>query len=490
MKKEILFFEKECKKLREAFSTESSLESLAFAFAERSSSSYHNRLIVKDLMIAGPKDYRKRSPYIVSPTKDFMTKIYLKCLAEQRDLIKIHSHVNSISPCFSFIDDGNDLEKLFPYLMRTFKGLTAVSIVTNTDFTKLDARICSSNCKGVQPVDIIKVLSSEQMHMIIPASSPLKNTTFDADVYSRTILAFGEKAQKIYNNLTVAVVGVGGLGAVICKLLARLPVSTLIIVDPDIVEFSNMNRLPGTTRFDALNHTPKVNCLKRYLWNVNPDLNVIAIQSDISQPEAQETVKQADILFGSVDRIGPRLIMNRLAIAHGIPYFDCGSGIQVKNNKTEYISGQIFKIIPGAEYCLSCMGSFSSWDAVTDLLQEKRREALSQAGYVHGADIPRPAVYFLNMNVASLAVWMMMRFCSSIGCQPVKIYTELKDWKLDAVEIDQSDENMECPICSQDGLLGLGNAAPLMSKIKEKIPDIDGVDRSDNGHTRSNSCKS
>lgn len=490
MRNELLFWKKGVEKIRKSFSSEPFLESLAFILTEKSSSLAHRRLIEEEIIIPEPKDYRKRSGTIVSPTKEFMTTIYKRCFSHQKNLIKIHSHVGSISPNFSSVDNENDLRSFFPYLMRKFKGLSVASVVTDTNFTKIDARLRAPDDKVAKPVDIVKVIGSEKMRIIFPSSSPLKTIAVDEDIYSRTILAFGQAAQRLFSSLVVAVIGVGGLGACLCKMLGRLPVHTLIMIDPDTVDLSNLNRLPGATRYDALNYIPKVECLKRYLWSVNPDLNVIAVQSDISEPKAQDIVKQADVLFGAVDRPGPRLIINRLGMSHAIPYFDCGAGIEVEDNTTKYIAGQVYKVIPGAGYCLSCLGSFSKWDAITDLLPEGRREALSRAGYVRGADEPNPAVYFLNMNVSSLAMKMMMDFCT-IGCKPVKVYTDLRNFKLQAINIAVNEKITKCPICSSEGILGLGDAARIMTKIKEKVPEVFGTKRGEgNGNSGPNTNKS
>lgn len=45
-------------------------------------------------------------------------------------------------------------------------------------------------------------------------------------------------------SFTVLVVGVGGVGSVLCEMLTRCGIGKLIIYDYDKVELANMNRYP------------------------------------------------------------------------------------------------------------------------------------------------------------------------------------------------------------------------------------------------------
>src|SRR5439155_22301742 len=58
---------------------------------------------------------------------------------------------------------------------------------------------------------------------------------------------FGTGAQEALGRLKVGLVGCGGLGAVFAEQLARLGVRRWLLIDPDCVEVTNLNRLPCAT---------------------------------------------------------------------------------------------------------------------------------------------------------------------------------------------------------------------------------------------------
>ena len=63
------------------------------------------------------------------------------------------------------------------------------------------------------------------------------------DRFSRQILAFGEKGQSAIAHTKVGIVGLGGVGSFVAQMLAYLGVNEFLLVDDDIIEESNLNRL-------------------------------------------------------------------------------------------------------------------------------------------------------------------------------------------------------------------------------------------------------
>jgi molybdopterin/thiamine biosynthesis adenylyltransferase len=154
------------------------------------------------------------------------------------------------------------------------------------------------------------------------------------EIYDRQIRVFGIEGQRILQRLTVGIVGVGGIGSLTFLLLVRLGAGCLIILDPDVVELSNLNRLAGATLEDAAKHRPKVDVLARYAARINPAITVIPLQKSILEEESQERLRGCDVVFGCTDNQSSRWILNKLAVEHLIPYFDTGTGIKAGPNQT------------------------------------------------------------------------------------------------------------------------------------------------------------
>ncbi|MBL7487428.1 ThiF family adenylyltransferase [Frankia sp. AgW1.1] len=89
---------------------------------------------------------------------------------------------------------------------------------------------------------------------------------------------FGPESQRRLDELTVAVVGVGGAGSLIVQGLAHVGVGRLVLVDPDVVDETSLARLVGARPQDARRGTAKVDVARRTARAVNPGLKVRTIR--------------------------------------------------------------------------------------------------------------------------------------------------------------------------------------------------------------------
>ena len=62
------------------------------------------------------------------------------------------------------------------------------------------------------------------------------------DRYSRNMLALSKEENKSLRDKKVCVIGCGGLGGYIIEMLGRLGIGTIVAVDGDVFEISNLNR--------------------------------------------------------------------------------------------------------------------------------------------------------------------------------------------------------------------------------------------------------
>jgi len=80
----------------------------------------------------------------------------------------------------------------------------------------------------------------------------------------------GPLSEEIFANIRAGIVGLGGGGSHIAQQLAHIGVGHFAILDPDVMEFPNLNRTVGATHEDALKGTPKVRVAERLIRGVNP----------------------------------------------------------------------------------------------------------------------------------------------------------------------------------------------------------------------------
>ena len=219
--------------------------------------------------------------------------------------------------------------------------------------------------------------------------------------HSRQALAFGREGQTRIARTRVAIVGLGGIGSLVAMQLAHLGVRDLVLIDDDLVEESNLNRLAGAGADDA--GRAKVEVAADYARRLDPGADITALRTNIRDAEAIRAVSGADVLFGCVDSEAGRLVMNRLALAYMLPYIDCGVGVTAAGGRVSEAGGRVVAWTPGRP-CLICCRAIDTAAAGAELEAQELREDRYRQGYVAGADVPEPSVISLNGVIASMAV--------------------------------------------------------------------------------------
>ena len=143
----------------------------------------------------------------------------------------------------------------------------------------------------------------------------------------RTALLVGEDTLKRFSESTVAIVGLGGVGAYAAEMLARAGVGTLLIVDNDTVSQTNKNR--QLLALDSTVGKSKTDVLEARIKDINPDAKVIKLQEYL-EPENIKAVLGAyrmDFLVDAIDTLAPKLALINYCVANGIPLVSSmGSG--------------------------------------------------------------------------------------------------------------------------------------------------------------------
>src|SRR5206468_8376887 len=85
----------------------------------------------------------------------------------------------------------------------------------------------------------------------------------------------------------VAIVGVGGLGALSAEILARLGVGELVVFDHDTVEEANLNRL--VFRTDQVGEE-KGEGIREHLRAAYPDVRVVSVPHDVTDGAGLEAL--------------------------------------------------------------------------------------------------------------------------------------------------------------------------------------------------------
>ena len=114
------------------------------------------------------------------------------------------------------------------------------------------------------------------------------------------------------------VIGAGALGTFVSLSLALSGAGELTIVDPDVVEQTNLNR--QVLFYDSVGK-PKASELARKLDKLSPHLHAVAIQA----PVTEKHLEGIDLIFLCVDNFPTRAWVNRLAGRFNIPLVNGGT---------------------------------------------------------------------------------------------------------------------------------------------------------------------
>ena len=314
-----------------------------------------------------------------------------------QSLVTIHSHPNGARR-FSFRDDATDRE-LFTSVGNWFDdGRPNGSAIMLPD-GRVRARQVDSAGR-FREIDAVSVAGE--------AIRVWKRERRDGEDERHEKLAqtFGRGTVARLRDLRVGVVGCSGTGSVIVEMLARNSVGALVLVDPDLVEPKNLNRILNATADDARERRPKVDALRRALLATAPGAEVETYQSSTAGSEAARALVDCDVVFGCVDTAAGRYHLDCLASAYFLPYFDVGvyleadgeGGIAAADAVAHYIHPDGESLLSRGGYTMERVTA-ENWLAADPAHYERQRVA----GYLEEVGEEQPAVLSVNMQAACLA---------------------------------------------------------------------------------------
>ena len=135
----------------------------------------------------------------------------------------------------------------------------------------------------------------------------------------------GEGLQKKFSSATVAVCGLGGLGSNIAISLARAGIGKLILIDFDRVDITNLHRQQYKASQIGLN---KTDALSDNLKEIAPYIDIVLHTVRITEENATELLKDADIICEAVDEAEAKAMLTNLVLeAMADKYLVAASGM-------------------------------------------------------------------------------------------------------------------------------------------------------------------
>ncbi|WP_165856047.1 ThiF family adenylyltransferase [Marinobacter sp. JSM 1782161] len=326
------------------------------------------------------------------------------CLTEAENddlsLILVHSHPGGLRQ-FSSTDDASDLEIMKSLFLDRSAGRQGEMFHGSAIMTPdgwMAARVYNYKSQRID-LDLVNIVGDELLYF------------YKHEELNRPVLPFSSGMRDRLQEMHVGVVGISGTGSVVSEQLLRLGVGKLTVVDHDVVEPKNLNRILNSTHEDAAQDEAKVKVFQRHARKVFPESLVCAICHEVGTQEAIRALTGVDVVFSCVDTLHGRNICQRLSTSLLIPLFDVGVVIPVRENSSgdiviQEIQGRIDYIQPGGS-SLDTRGVYTPEDLSAEFLRESDPEGFerqAEEGYMPGLDEEAPSVITVNMRAASMVV--------------------------------------------------------------------------------------
>lgn len=138
--------------------------------------------------------------------------------------------------------------------------------------------------------------------------------------------------EKICNG-RVLIVGLGGLGSPAALYLGASGVGTLVLVDDDTVEESNLQRQVAHT--EARIGQNKAESAKRAILDINRDVSVETYTQRLKDQALAEQVQRADVVLDCTDNFSSRKAINHMCVQMQTPLVS-GAAIRLEGQLTVF----------------------------------------------------------------------------------------------------------------------------------------------------------
>ncbi len=369
----------------------------------------------------------------------------------------VHTHPRGVAR-FSKQDNKNEKDLARTAFVKGVKGL--LSIVIDGE-RSIAVRLWTPD-GGCHEIERVTSIGSKVRFL-----KGLSLDTADNRVLDRQARLFGSSFNDVIGQLRIGVVGAGATGSAVATLLIRLGFGRILVIDKDILELSNLNRVHGARRCDVKTELIKVDNIARMATETDLGPKVATLQSWAGSQESRDALKSCDVVFGATDDHSGRIFLNRLARFYGIPLIDLG--LRMKRHEDGHVDvfGRVTTFVEGHR-CLMCYGVMDPQKAADEALERDDPDnfhKLKEEAYVLGGEDPSPAVVTFTTEVACMAVNELVAALTSFqgphGMTPHRVRRfHAQDDRFPSASL-----NPDCPMCGQNDVLGRADVEPFLGAV-------------------------
>ncbi|MDA9489035.1 ThiF family adenylyltransferase [Bradyrhizobium sp. CCBAU 11361] len=265
--------------------------------------------LVDDVETVAASAYEHRDEVSATLRPAFIVEVATCPRAGTKRRAGAYPSVRQSHPRFSAVDDAGEVA-LAGYLRRRAPKGEHLALV----FSQVGCR-----ARRIGTAQEVPVWQVGQRLVLLSSDKSAEG----GDVrYDRQVRAFGADGQRAISSLKVGVVGVGGTGSVMLQQLTRLGVRDFVLIDPDVVETTNLNRLAGAGPSDV--GTSKIAVAEREIHACSSASRVRGLRADVVDANIAAELVGLDFVFLCTDSHASRAVVCHIAYQYLVPTIDIG----------------------------------------------------------------------------------------------------------------------------------------------------------------------
>ena len=367
--------------------------------------------IITDVILPNPGERTLHSKGNVSFTGSYLARATREAGRKTQGLVFMHSHPTNGWQEMSMADERAERDRIADVARTTGQPLVGMTVGRDGHWS---ARVWKGDAGRRRSLTCRKVRIVEESRLVV-WQQPLQDRGRRPRQY-RTVQSWGEDNQRCIESVRIGIVGLGSVGSVVVEGLARIGVRDLVLIDHDLVEENNLDRLlnAGTREIGK----PKIAVAARAARRASSarSISVTTVQKPLQSREAYLSARDCDILVSCVDGPVGRDLLNRIAYRDGIPVVD--GGVEVRTGiKTGNMNAARWKahLVNPYQQCLRCKEQYSSSDVMMELDGSR-----DDPSYIRGSDgrTGGENVFNLSLAVGSELLNIVIRLLVADGWWP------------------------------------------------------------------------
>lgn len=380
-------------------------EDVCLATYTVSTGKHRTTYLVNSLVL--PEDHDRKVHGNATFTGTYLLRVAARAANAGCGLAMLHSHpVGAGWQALSAAD--HDTEHGYAHIAHQFTGGALLGMTLAGADNTWSGRLWNQGATSPRWAESVRVVGPK---LKVSWNNDLGPAPLRTTAQLRTISAWGPARQDSIARLRILVVGVGSVGLDVALRLAATGVTDIGVMDYDVVEELNRDRMIGATRADARRRRRKVDVAHRQM--------LIAATADkprfkrypisICTPKGLAHALDYDLIVSCVDRPWPRAILNTIAYSDLIPVIDGGLTLETfADGQMRSGSWRAHTLVPGRP-CMLCTRQLNQID-----IQLDRQGLLDDPAYIEhsgrqtATGAPNVAAYAASVSAALLAQFVSL----------------------------------------------------------------------------------